>query len=99
MKAQRVIARTKSEQNTSMVDPWTAVHAGTGLALGLLGVGFWKAVAGAVVYEFIEAQAETQEAGRRFFRVSAPEVFSNQVIDVIVFAYGVRLGHRWNATK
>ena len=99
MKAERFLARTKSEQNTSMVDPWTAVHAGTGLALGLLGVGFWKAVAGAVAYEFIEAHAETQEAGKRFFRVSAPETFSNQVVDVIVFAYAVQLGHRWNATK
>jgi hypothetical protein len=90
------IARRKSDQNLAVVDPWTFVHAGTGLALGLLNVPMWKAVTGAVLYEVIEARAETKEAGRRFFSVSSPEIVENQILDVAIFALGVHLGRRWN---
>ncbi len=80
------------------MDPWTFVHAGTGLALGLLGVGFYKALAAAVAYEVVEAQVEADPKGLAFFQVSAPETTANQVVDVAVFALGVHLGHRWNKT-
>jgi hypothetical protein len=93
-----ILARRKGDQNLAVVDPWTFVHAGTGLALGLLAVPLWQAVAGAVAYEAIEAGAETRPGVRAFFKVSAPETFPNQAADLAVFTLGVWLGHRWNRT-
>ena len=47
----KLVATRKAEQNILAVDPWTLVHVGVGLAVGLMGVSFNKAIIGAVVYE------------------------------------------------
>lgn len=93
-----LVAMRKEDQNEAAIDPWTFVHAGTGLALGLIGVKFQYAFAAAVLYELIEAKSENTERVRSFFNVSAPETTVNQIVDVAVFSLGLRLGSKWNQT-
>lgn len=53
-----LVAWTQEDQNEAALDPWSAVHAGAGLAAGLTGIPVWLALAGAVAYEVLEAQFE-----------------------------------------
>jgi hypothetical protein len=93
-----LVATTKSQQSTALIDPWTVVHAGTGLGAGLLGIHMGVAIAGAVAYEFLEHRVQTNAQGLNFFNVSRPESLGNQIVDVLVFAGGVYLGHKYNQT-
>ena len=94
----RWIATTKAEQNRRAVDPWTAVHLSSGLALGLMDVPLRAAVAAAVAYELAEQVFERYDFGRRFFRTSGPEIVANALVDTAVLAVGHWLGQKWNAT-
>lgn len=93
-----LIAWKKSQQNKALLDPWSVVHFGVGLAVGLMGIRMKPALVGAVLYEFAEAPLERAEFGKNLFNVSKPETMGNAVLDVVVFALGVRAGHRFNAT-
>ncbi|MEL6770140.1 MAG: hypothetical protein AAFP18_03665 [Bacteroidota bacterium] len=92
------IATRKAEQNQRAVDPWTAVHLSTGLAMGLMDIPFKWAFTAAVAYEVVEQIFERVPVGQTFFRVSGPEVIENSVVDVVVFAAGHWLGTKWNAS-
>lgn len=70
----KLVATRKSEQNTAALDPWTIVHLGTGLASGLMGVGFWTTFGGAVAYEILEQAAERHQVGQRLFKSSKHRV-------------------------
>ena len=94
----QLIAFRKSQQNQALLDPWSVVHFGVGLAVGLMGIRMKPAVVGAVLYEFAEAPFEKAGFGKTIFNVSKPETVGNAVLDVLVFALGVRAGHRFNAT-
>ncbi len=93
-----IVATRKSEQSVALIDPWTAVHGGTGLAAGLLGVPMTWALGVAIAYEGIEYLTQRSPEGRNMWNVSKPERFGNQVVDVLVFAGGVYLGHKYNQT-
>jgi hypothetical protein len=93
-----IVARTKQDQNLALVDPWTAVHAGTGLAVGLMGFSMGAAFLGAVSYELLERPFEQSGFGKNLFNVSKPENLGNQSIDVLVFMIGVAAGRAWNET-
>ncbi len=93
-----LIARRKSEQNHAVLDPWTVVHLGVGLAAGLMDFRFAPAMTAAVGYEFIEHTFEDTEAGRNLFKTSGPEIIPNAVVDVVVFGLGWWLGRKWNRT-
>ena len=95
----RLIATRKSEQNEALADPWTLVHAGTGLAVGLMGFGLGAALLGALAYELIEGPLERADFGKNLFNVSKPEVLGNQVVDVGVFMLAVAAGRAWNKTE
>lgn len=95
----KVLATEKSEQNRAAVDPWTAVHAASGLAMGLMDIPLRWALLAAVSYEVIEQGAERREWGQELFETSGPEVIPNAVTDVVVFALGHWLGTRWNARR
>ena len=92
----RLVARNKAEQNLAAVDPWTVVHAGTGLAVGLMGFSWGAALLGAVAYELLEQPLERAEFGKSLFNVSKPENRANQLVDVFVFMAGFRAGQSWN---
>lgn len=94
----KLIASRKEEQNKAAVDPWTAIHFTSGLAMGLIEVPFRHAVAAAVVYEIVEQYAERRGWGKSLFRVSGPESLPNALVDVMVLALGHRLGTMWNDT-
>jgi len=91
-----IVARTKADQNLAVVDPWTLVHAGAGLAVGLMGFSLGAALLGAVVYELLEGPFERADFGRNLFNVSRPESPANQVADVAVFMAAAAAGRRWN---
>ena len=91
-----LVATRKTEQNEALLDPWSAVHAGMGLAVGLMGFGLGAAFLGAVAYELLERPLESAEFGRNLFNVSKPEHKANAVADVVVFMVGVEAGRRWN---
>ena len=95
----KLIATRKSEQNEALADPWTLVHAGVGLAVGLMGFGLGAALVGAIAYELLEGPLERAEFGKSLFNVSKPEVLGNQVVDVGVFMLAVSAGRAWNKTE
>ncbi len=92
----KVLATSKADQNSTILDPWTVVHFSMGLAAGLANVSPLLALAGAVAYELAEQVFERSEMGQSFFNVSGPEIPANALVDVIVFAGGQYLGRRWN---
>ena len=91
-----LIAWKKSQQNSSLLDPWSLVHFSTGLAVGLMGIGMGPAITGAVLYELAERPFEKADFGKNFFNVSKPESPANSVVDVLVYSIGVLAGHRFN---
>lgn len=91
-----LIATKKSEQNEAIIDPWTVVHLGVGLAAGLANVSKGWALVGAVAYELVEQWFERTEFGQNFFTVSGPENVLNSAVDILVFAAGQYLGEKWN---
>lgn len=93
-----LIARHKDHQNRAVIDPWTAVHLSTGLALGLMDVEFEKCLIAAFAYEIIEQGAERQNWGQELFRTNRPETLVNAAMDVVVFSVGHWLGSLWNRT-
>jgi hypothetical protein len=93
----KLIASSKSEQNEAILDPWSVVHLGAGLASGLMGAPLLASILVAVVYELVERRAETESpAVRALFKTSGPEVAANAIADVVIFALGAELGRRWN---
>tara|TARA_R110002060_G_C2052349_1_gene94801 strand:- start:39 stop:329 length:291 start_codon:yes stop_codon:yes gene_type:complete len=95
----KLLATSKSEQNLALIDPWTLVHAGAGLAVGLMGFSYGAALTGAVAYELLEAPLERAEFGKNLFNVSKPETPGNQGIDVAIFMLAVAAGRSWNNTE
>jgi len=94
----KLFAKTRSEQNDAAIDPWTVVHLGSGLALGLLGARFAPTFLAGLVYEVGEQAFERSSAGHEFFEVSGPETPANVVVDMVVYLGGWWLGHRWRQT-
>jgi len=94
----RVVATKKREQNHAVVDPWTVVHFGVGLALGLMNAPLRAALAGAFAYELVEQYFERSDAGKELFDTSGPEAIPNAIVDLAIFAAGHQLGNMWNQT-
>lgn len=92
----KLLATKKADQNAAALDPWTVVHLGSGMALGLVGVGFLPSAALAVGYEIAEQLAERKKWGSKFFRTSGPETGVNVAIDLLVFGAGWWIGRRYN---
>jgi hypothetical protein len=90
-----LVAWTEEDQNEAALDPWSAVHAGAGLAAGLTGIPVWLATVAAIGYEVVEAQFERTPTGQAFFDTQGPESRTNQVVDVLVFVLGVWAGSRY----
>jgi hypothetical protein len=92
------LARSKPDQNHAVIDPWTAVHFSTGLAAGLMNAPPVQAMSAALAYEVAEQVMERKELGKELFQTAGPETFANVVTDMLMFAAGMWLGRRWNAT-
>lgn len=92
------LARTKPDQNSAAVDPWTVVHFATGLAAGLMEVPYRWVLAGSLVYEVAEQVAERQDVGQELFETSGPESLPNAIVDLLAITLGHHLGRRWNRT-
>jgi hypothetical protein len=95
----KILATEKREQNQAVLDPWTVVHFGIGLALGLMNAPLRASLAAAVVYEIVEQYVERSEAGQELFDTSGPEVLPNAILDLVVLAAGHQLGQMWNTKK
>lgn len=91
-----ILATRKSEQNRAALDPWTAVHFSTGLALGLMNVPLRWAMTVSLAYELVEQLFERREWGQELFETHGPESLPNAVVDSAVLLLGHRLGRRWN---
>jgi hypothetical protein len=94
----QVLATEKAHQNRAIVDPWTAVHFSTGLALGLMDLPFEGCFGAALAYEVAEQVVERQKWGKEFFNTSRPETLLNAGMDMAAFALGHWLGGVWNRT-
>ncbi len=92
----KLLATRKSDQNQAVTDPWTVVHFGAGVALGLIEAPLLPVVLAAIGYELVEQQVERSEWGQRFFVTSGPESAANAVVDVVVLLGGYYLGRRYN---
>ena len=92
----KLLATSKADQNVAVLDPWTVVHLGAGLAAGLLGFRFVPTMAAATAYELAEQVAERTDTGRELFKTSGPETPANIAADMIVIGLGWWLGERYN---
>lgn len=93
----KIIARGKSEQNQAMIDPWSIVHFGFGIAAGMIGVKGTHLVAATVAYEVFEQAFERTEVGQKLFKsLSGPETFPNAAFDVVIAQAGWWLAKRWS---
>ena len=79
-----------------MLDPWSGVHFGAGLAMGLMGWRFPTVLALTVAYEVLEQAFERTHHGQTFFKTSGPETPLNAVVDVVLALVGWYLGEDWN---
>lgn len=95
----KLVATAKKDQNRAATDPWTVVHFGAGLALGLVNAPLKAALGAAIAYELVEQYLERSEEGKEFFDTAGPEVIPNAILDLAVFAAGHQLGRMWNRTK
>jgi hypothetical protein len=94
----QIVATRKADQNRAVIDPWTAVHFSTGLALGLMDISLEKSIAAALGYELAEQFVERQGWGRELFNTSGPESLANAAMDLAVFSLGHLAGELWNRT-
>lgn len=92
----KLIATAKEEQNRAVADPWTVVHFGAGLALGLVNAPLKAALGAAIAYEVLEQYLERSDEGKEFFDTAGPEVIPNALLDLVAFAAGHQLGRAWN---
>ncbi len=95
----KLVATGKRDQNSTVADPWTVVHFGAGLALGLVNAPFKAALGAAIAYELVERYLERSEEGREFFDTAGPEIVPNSILDLAVFTAGHQLGRAWNRRK
>lgn len=94
----RVIARDRSEQNQAMLDPWSIVHFGVGIAAGLVDLPLRAVLPLAIIYEIVEQELESRDVGQDLLETRGPESIPNAVADVLVFALGHELARRWTQT-
>lgn len=94
----KVVATRKSEQNRALIDPWTVVHFGVGLATGLARIPLRWSVLGAVAYEVLEQYAERRDWGNELFASQGPESRGNLAVDVVALIVGAKAGEAWNRT-
>ena len=92
------VATAKRDQNRAVIDPWTIVHLGAGLAAGLMEARTEWAVGAAVAWEGVEQFVERRRWGKEVLQSSGPEAAANASMDLIVFAVGLWLGRQWNDT-
>ncbi len=83
-----LVAQSKADQNTALVDPWTAVHFGAGLAFALAGRPKWPSMAAAAAFEIVEQLTEKK-----------PETLGNAMVDMVVFYVGFAAGERFNGSQ
>ena len=95
----KLVATKRSEQNKTILDPWTVVHFGVGLAAGLIGMCMKSTLVLGVAYELGEQVFERSEEGKSFFNISGPEPAANAVADIVVLAAGHYLGAAWVRSK
>jgi hypothetical protein len=94
-----LVATRKADQNFAVLDPWSTVHFGVGMAAGLTGVPWWAALGAAVGYELSEQAFEKSEWGQRLFATSGPEAWPNAVADVVIYMGAWWLGSRYHAAR
>jgi hypothetical protein len=94
----KIVATRKREQNRAIADPWTVVHFGVGLALGLMNAPLRSSLAGAIAYELVEQYFERFDVGKELFDTTGPEAVPNVILDLAIFAAGHQLGQLWNGT-
>lgn len=95
----KLIATRKSEQNEAAIDPWTVVHIGAGLALGLLGAKGAPTLLVGLAYEVGEQAFERSSSGSKFFETSGPETPANAVVDMVVYMGAWWLGKKWRDSE
>jgi hypothetical protein len=94
----RLVAYSKRDQNEAWIDPWSAVHATSGLAFGLTDVSFFASITAAIIFDVFEHLFERGKYGQRFFNTSGPESWGNVAADLLLFAGGWYLGNRYNSS-
>jgi hypothetical protein len=94
----KILAKTKRDQNRAVLDPWTVVHFGVGLASGLTNAPLRLTLTLAVTYEILEQYLERRDIGQEVFDTRGPEVIPNAIVDVVAFAVAHQLGRYWNRT-
>jgi hypothetical protein len=94
----KIVATNKDEQNSALIEPWTAVHFAAGLGAGLLAIPFKISLGASILYEIVEQLVERSKTGQRIFGSTHPEKLGNALFDIAVFAIGWYGGYRWNQT-
>lgn len=92
----KLLASTKSQQNSAILDPWSLVHFSAGLAAGLMRLPLQMVMPTAFAYELVEQVLERHRLGREVFKTAGPESPGNAITDIALFALGHWMGEAWN---
>ena len=90
-----LIALRAADQNKAVLDPWSTVHFGVGMAAGLTGIPFWATLGAGIAYEFVEQSFEGNPLGQKVFATSGPESIANATADVVIMMTAWWLGRRY----
>ena len=87
----KAIASTRADNGSAVIDPWSAVHFGSGLAVGLASLSFTQTIAIMVLSE-LSKRLVVERIHKE------EEEIHNQISDALLFVVGWKAGRMWNDT-
>ena len=89
-----LVARNAAEQHAAFLDHETPLHAGVGVAAGVLGISVTAAVLASIGVEFAYLAAKNGPRSAAFEKVVPASSLANHAADVVATVAGVYVG-RW----
>lgn len=89
----KLVATSKRDLDSAVIDPWSAVHLGSGLATGLVGVSPKQALIISLGYDLVFSFIFQRKTG--LLHTTGEEIVWNKAADVAAFMLGNYLGRRW----
>lgn len=89
----KLVATSKRDLDSAVLDPWSAVHLGSGLATGLVGVTAKQALFVSLAYDVVFSLFFQRRTG--LLHTTGDEVVWNKLADVAIFMTGNYMGRKW----
>jgi len=88
----QVLARASKDNGVATIDPWTVVHFGSGLAIGLSGLSIPQTLA-AITLSGIAKRLVSEDLNIQ------EESAANKIVDIFAIAAGFYVGRSWQDNR